>query len=69
MMRTPPFSRAKAGRETEDGLTVLRLPIGYRLDCDADLMIVRRPDGSFVAAFNAGGDLFEVEQAVWEDVE
>jgi hypothetical protein len=68
-MRTPPFSRSKAGRETEDGLTGIRLPFGYRLDCDADLLIVRRSDGSFVAAFNAGVDPFELERAVWEDAE
>jgi hypothetical protein len=47
-----------------------KLPFGYYLECDADLLAVRRPDGSFVAAFNAvGADLFEVELAVWEDAD
>jgi hypothetical protein len=46
------------------------LPFGYYLECDANLLLVRRPDGSFVAAFNAvGADLFEVELAVWEDAD
>ena len=32
--------------------------------------VVRRPDGSPVAAFGAGrGDPFEVEAAVWEDAD
>ena len=55
--------------ETEDGPTGLRLPFGYHLQCDADLLIVRRSDGSFVAPFNAGVDPFEVEWAVWEDAD
>ena len=47
-----------------------KLPFGYYLDRDADLLILHRPDGSFVAAFNAvGADLFEVELAVWEDAD
>ena len=47
-----------------------KLPFGYYLERDADLLILRRPDGSFVAAFNAlGADLFEVELAVWEDAD
>jgi hypothetical protein len=46
------------------------LPFGYNLECDADLLILRRSDGSFVAAFGAGNvDLFEVEWAVWEDTD
>ena len=46
------------------------MPFGYFLDRDTDLLILRRPDGSFVAAFKAvGADLFEVELAVWEDAE
>lgn len=33
-------------------------------------MILRRPDGSFVAAFAADeADPFEVELAVWEDAD
>ena len=47
-----------------------KFPFGYYLDRDADLLILRRPDGSFVAGFNAvGADLFEVELAVWEDAD
>ena len=46
------------------------MPFGYYLERDADLLILRRPDGSFVAGFNAvGADLFEVELAVWEDAD
>ena len=46
------------------------LPFGYYLQYDADLLIVRRSDGTFVAAFNASKvDLFEVEVAVWEDAD
>jgi hypothetical protein len=32
-----------------------RLPPGYRLERDADLLELRRTDGSLVAAFSAGG--------------
>lgn len=47
-----------------------KLPFGYYLELDADLLILRRPDSSFVVAFNAAGaDLFEVELAVWEDAD
>ena len=67
-MKTPQFSRSTAGRDTQPVLTGSRLPFGYHLECDADLLIVRRSDGSFVAAFNAGNvDPFEVEWPVWED--
>jgi hypothetical protein len=54
------------GGETEGGLTGLRLPFEHHLQCDADLLMLRRSDGSFVAAFNASNvDPFEVEWAVW----
>jgi hypothetical protein len=57
-------------RERADEQERPKLPFGYYLDRDADLLILRRPDGSFVAAFNAvGTDLFEVELAVWEDAD
>jgi hypothetical protein len=47
-----------------------RLPFGYYLERDADLLILRRPDRSVVAAFGASAvDLFEVELAVWEDAD
>ena len=46
------------------------LPFGYRVEHRADLLIVLRPDRSFVAAFGARGvDPFEVEVAVWEDAD
>ena len=46
------------------------LPFGYHLELDADLLVLRRSDGSFVAAFSAvGADLFEVELKVWEDAD
>jgi hypothetical protein len=46
------------------------LPFGYYLERDADLLMLRRSDGTFVAAFSARGvDLFEVELVVWEDAD
>jgi hypothetical protein len=48
--------------------SVLWLPFDYYLERDADLLMLRRSDGSFVAAFSTGGvDLFEVELMAWED--
>ena len=42
------------------------MPFGYRLECEDDLLILRRADGSDVASFGAVGlDPFEVELAVW----
>ena len=56
--------------EREEGHERLRLPFGYYLERDADLLILRRADGSFVAAFSArGADFFEVEATVWEDAD
>lgn len=47
-----------------------KLPFGYYLERDADLLILRRTDSSFVAAFSARGvDHFEVELTVWEDAD
>lgn len=58
------------GHEGIDGHNGFRLPFGYYLVCDADLLILRRSDSSIVAAFSAGTvDLFEVEWAVWEDAD
>ena len=46
------------------------MPFGYRLERDADLLILRRSDSSFVAAFSAvGADPFEVELIAWEDAD
>jgi hypothetical protein len=48
----------------------LWLPFGYYLDRDADLLMLRRSDESFVAAFSAlGADLFEVELVAWQDAD
>ena len=46
------------------------MPFGYYLEHDADLLILRRADGSDVATFGVVGvELFEVELAVWEDAD
>ena len=56
--------------ESIDGHNEFNLPFGYYLERYADLLILRRSDGSDVAAFSARGvDLSEVELAVWEDAD
>jgi hypothetical protein len=46
----------------------LRLPPGYRIEQDADLLILRRQDGSMVGAFSTRGATREaVEKAAYED--
>ncbi len=46
------------------------LPPGYRLERDADVFVLRRRDGSMVAAFSAqGADPAEVFAEAWEDSE
>jgi hypothetical protein len=46
----------------------LRLPPGYHVDPDADVLILRRADGSLVARFSGRGFVAEaVERAAWED--
>jgi hypothetical protein len=58
------------GQESTDGHNGFWLPFGYNLERDADLLILRKSDGSFVAAFSAvGADSFEVELTVWEDAD
>ncbi len=58
------------GRGPRDELYELELPFGYYLEFGGNLLILRRPGGSFVAAFSARGvDPFEVEVAVWEDAD
>ena len=53
-----------------DELIGLELPFGYYLERDGTLLILRRSEGSFVAAFKARGvDPFEVEFAVWADAD
>jgi hypothetical protein len=59
-----------AGHEITYGHDGLGLSFGYYLERDADLLVLRRSDGSFAAALNVGGvSLFEVELAVWEDAD
>jgi hypothetical protein len=44
------------------------LPAGYRLELGADVLELRRPDGSLAAAFSARGFTEEaVGHAAWED--
>jgi hypothetical protein len=57
-------------RESIDGLNAFRLPFGYYLELGADLLILRKSEGSFVAAFSTlGADPFEEELAAWEDAD
>jgi hypothetical protein len=45
------------------------LPPGYRLEQDPDLLVLRRSDGSFVAAFSVRGFTKEsVEEAAERDL-
>jgi hypothetical protein len=61
---------ADSGHGKANGHAGLRLPFGYFLESDNELLILRRADGSEAAAFGAVGlDLFEVELAVWEDAD
>jgi hypothetical protein len=57
-------------RESIDGPNAFRLPFGYYLELGADLLILRRSEGSFVVAFSTlGADPFEVELVAWEDAD
>ena len=57
-------------RARTDERNGLELPFDYHLERDADVLILRRSDSSFVAAFSARGvDFFEVELTVWEDAD
>ncbi len=48
----------------------MRLPPGYNVELGADLLTLRRHDGSTVATFSARGVAMElVERAAWEDYE
>ncbi len=61
---------ADSGHGKTGGHDGLGLPFGYRLERDDDLLILRRADGSDVAAFGGVGlDLLGVEMAVWEDAD
>jgi hypothetical protein len=46
------------GQESIDGHDRFELPFGYYLERDADLLVLRRSDGTFVAAFNVGAWTF-----------
>jgi hypothetical protein len=47
-----------------------KLPFGYYLKGDGDLIMLCRADGSEVAAFDGVGlGFFDVELAVWEDTD
>jgi hypothetical protein len=46
----------------------LKLPPGYNVEMDADLLMLRRLDGSSVATFSARDVAMKlVEKAAWED--
>ena len=69
-MGTSPSNRMPTGFRGRVEHKKCWLPFGYNLQWEADLLVLRRSDGSFVAAFNAGNvDPFEVEWAVWEDAD
>ncbi len=61
----------QVGNKSTDERNGFGLPFGYHLQRDDDdLLILRRADGSDVAAFGAVDvDPFEVEFAVWEDAD
>ena len=49
-------------------MLVFRLPPGYRLQMDPDVLVLRRADGSMAAAFSGpGADPAEVEGEAVED--
>jgi len=57
-------------RERMDYQGSLALPFDYYVEREADLLILRRSDGTFAAAFSARGvDFFEVELTAWEDAD
>ncbi len=48
----------------------LRLPAGYWVERDADVLVLHRLDGSVVAAFSARGvDPTEIQRVAREDAE
>jgi hypothetical protein len=62
--------RANKKRKQTKQQVRLKLPFGYYLERYADLLILRRPDSSFVTAFSTRDvDAFEVECTVWEDAD
>ena len=56
------------GRDGQREQRTPYLPSGYRLDeRDPEVLVLRRPDGSEVAAFGERADPKEIERAAWED--
>jgi hypothetical protein len=56
--------------EVADDHSTLWLLFDYYPERDADLLILRRSDGSFVATFSTRGvGLFEVELMAWNDAD
>jgi hypothetical protein len=46
------------------------LPFGYYVELEPEVLLLRRPDDTLVAAFSARGlDFFEVELTGWEDAD
>ena len=64
-----PTTRERLVREIEDVLHQVYLPPGYYLDrSDPEVLILRSPEGEFVARFSAPGHVTEsVEREAWED--
>ncbi len=63
---SPSPESPSAARKVE--LEELHLPEGYWLEWDPDVLVLRRPDGSEVAAFSAeGARPGEIERAARED--
>jgi hypothetical protein len=69
MLVPPHLGRGSPGRSTVSEGVPLLPEFGYRLDeSDPDLLVLRREDGSFVAAFSARGATREgILEAVRED--
>jgi hypothetical protein len=68
--RLPPLPRPATdkGTSVDRSWEELRLPPGYELERDPDMLILRRPDGSTVATFSTRGVVPEhVEEAARED--
>ena len=57
-------------RERLDSRRGSTLPLGYYVERDPDLLLLRRPNGTLVATFSTRGvDPLEVELTVWEDAD
>lgn len=67
---TVPLYRRPDGSSKNPCVREDDLPPGYRIERDADILLLKRPDGSVVAAFSTqGADPAEVFAAAWEDYE